>query len=206
MFWWRASTFHEVAKLVGLEKKIAEITYRGLNGELDWHEGLKVRINLLRGTPKEIFIEGLKRLQVNPYTPSVLRKLLRMGHIVGVITGGPTIIIQNLLKNIPLSFTYGNELIFDHGKLIDIDIRVIDKGEILSKVLDDFREFGVEGIVAVGDGANDISMFKIADLSIGVNPKPIVENYVDVKISSMEISQIPDIIHKYFNERAKHRL
>ena len=42
----------ELAKVIGKEDEILEITNKGINGEINWEEGLIERINRLKGISK----------------------------------------------------------------------------------------------------------------------------------------------------------
>ena len=43
----------ELAKLVGKEKEVSEITLKGIRGEIDWAEGLRQRVELVKGVTYE---------------------------------------------------------------------------------------------------------------------------------------------------------
>jgi phosphoserine phosphatase len=43
----------ELAKLVGMENEVRDITLRGIRGEMNWEEGLRQRIELVKGVSFE---------------------------------------------------------------------------------------------------------------------------------------------------------
>ncbi|MCD6323822.1 MAG: HAD hydrolase family protein, partial [Desulfurococcales archaeon] len=55
------------------------------------------------------------------------------------------------------------------------------KGEVARRIKEVINP---EVTVAVGDGWNDVPMFKEADLAVGFNPKEAVKPYVDVEVRS----------------------
>ncbi len=60
-------TIDFLAKPLGLEEKIAQITERTMQGELDFFESLTTRVTLLKGLPETTLNEICHNL---PYMPS----------------------------------------------------------------------------------------------------------------------------------------
>ena len=48
-----AETIEQLAKVVGLEEKVREVTTRAMQGELDFFESLTYRVGLLKGVEVE---------------------------------------------------------------------------------------------------------------------------------------------------------
>lgn len=94
------------------------------------------------------------------------------------------------MKSFGVDYVYANELIFDKAGRITGEVNpVVDfqgKGAILRKLKDELKP---ELSVAVGDGYNDISMFKEADVAIAINPHEGVEGDHNVE-SLYEVKEI----------------
>ncbi len=67
---------------------------------------------------------------------------------------------------------------------------------MLRQKLDALREWAIDSntplsaTIAVGDGANDLTMMKVAALSIGITAKPIVRSSADVHIDTRDLSAV----------------
>ena len=101
-------------------------------------------------------------------------------------------------------YVFANELIFDEeGRITGKVIARVDfqnKGEILAKLKE---KLNPSLTIAVGDGHNDIAMFKVADVSIAVNPHEGVEgDYVAKDLK--EVKEIIGEILKVSEGRAHH--
>ena len=54
----------ELAKIIGKEDEILEITNKGINGEINWEQGLIERINRLKGIPYNECIQMANNLPI----------------------------------------------------------------------------------------------------------------------------------------------
>jgi phosphoserine phosphatase len=50
----------------------------------------------------------------------------------------------------------------------------------------------IENTVAVGDGANDLSMMAVAGLGVGFNCKPIVREHADFILEGHDLSKLTE--------------
>ncbi|MCA1736259.1 MAG: HAD-IB family phosphatase [Actinobacteria bacterium] len=115
-----------------------------------------------------------------------VRTLKRMGMKVGILSGGFTWFTDRLASDLGLDHSYANELEIEDGRLTGrITGTMIDrarKAEILREIA--AREgIGLDQVVAIGDGANDLDMLAAAGLGIGFNAKPVVRNAADSSVS-----------------------
>ena len=47
-------------------------------------------------------------------------------------------------------------------------------------------------VIAIGDGANDIEMMKVAGLSVAFHAKPILKQYCDIQINYGSLASLID--------------
>ncbi len=175
-----------LAARAGCEEQVREVTERAMRGELDFAESLRQRVGVLAGLPATVLDEVAGQLELTPGARTTIRTLRRLGFHTGVVSGGFTQIIDQLVDELGLDFSAANELEIVDGKLTG---RVI--GEILdrpgkAKALRRFAEsFGVPAAqcVAVGDGANDIDMLSAAGLGVAFNAKPALRKVADTALS-----------------------
>ena len=154
-----------LAEKVNKENKIWEITKKGLEGKIDWVEGLKQRVELLRGMNYDTCIQVANSLPIMIGAREACRTLKDAGWKLMAVSGGFTIITDRLKKELCLDFVYSNELVFKDGKLDDVIVNV-DSDKAKSAIIK-IREWDEkkENITTVVDGANDVKLFDISGRS-----------------------------------------
>ncbi|GAA4839026.1 phosphoserine phosphatase SerB [Saccharopolyspora rosea] len=175
-----------LAAKAGCEAQVREVTERAMRGELDFEQSLRERVAVLAGLPASVLDEVAAELELTPGARTTIRTLRRLGYHTGVVSGGFTQIIDQLVDELGLDFSAANELEIVDGKLTG---RVV--GEIVdragkAKAMRRFAEdFGVPigQCVAVGDGANDIDMLSAAGLGVAFNAKPALREVADTALS-----------------------
>jgi phosphoserine phosphatase len=137
--------------------------------------------------------EVKKDITLTPGARTLIRTLHRLGHKVGVVSGGFIDVIEPLLKELNIDFYRANKLEIVDNKLTGkITGQLIDKGA----KADALREFAkVEGVslaqtIAIGDGANDLGMLEIAGLGIAFNAKPAVRAIATSSINSPYLDSV----------------
>ncbi len=188
----------EVAKLVGKEKEIEFLTKKGLRGEIKWEEGLQKRVEALRGISYAASVETIRRMRLMPGVTEAIQKLKTMGFKTITISGGPTLLVERLRSELGLDYTFANDLIFTNNKISGINMRVdSNKASVLRPVLDRLGE-DKKNIVSIVDGANDLTLFEIADLGIAFNAQEIVEERADVIIRKKDMMAIIPAVEEHF--------
>lgn len=174
----------EIARLAGVGDKVAEVTERAMQGELDFSESLKARVGLLAGADAAILQQVLDTLPLMPGLTSLVRKLQAMDWHVAIASGGFTFYANHLKDSLRLIAVYANQLEIKDGKLTGkVKGPVVDakyKAQALVK-LAEFLNIPLEQTVAIGDGANDLKMLKKAGLGIAFHAKPKV--YARAKVA-----------------------
>jgi phosphoserine phosphatase len=173
--------------------EVSAITERAMRGELDFAGSLNARVALLTGASTFILEEVKKDITLTPGARTLIRTLHRLGHKVGVVSGGFIDVIEPLLKELNIDFYRANKLEIVDNKLTGkITGQLIDKGA----KADALREFAkVEGVslaqtIAIGDGANDLGMLEIAGLGIAFNAKPAVRAIATSSINSPYLDSV----------------
>ncbi|MFH0711418.1 MAG: HAD-IB family phosphatase [Candidatus Aenigmatarchaeota archaeon] len=156
-----------LAREVGLEKEVTEITNDGLAGKIDWETGLRKRIDLLRGTRYSI----VKRVFDNmPYTDGIKEVFAytrQNGILTAIVTGGFDIQAQRIKKEFGIDYLAANELVFRNGRLDGVTVHVNhNKHEHVDRFK---RDAGIIGkVLVVGDGKNDLTMIQ-REHGVGIN-------------------------------------
>lgn len=185
----------ELAGRYGVDKVVRRITMKGLMGEIDWKKGLMLRISLLSDKMrKDDAEEAALRLPLMDGAKETCSRLRRMGFSIAAISGGFQFLAERVKKELKLDLVISNKLLFnDYGRFKGVIIEVdSDKASVLMHYL------GQRVVdVAVVDGANDLTIFNIAEVKIAFNAAPIVESKADVSIKKKNLVEILKYIKPY---------
>ncbi|CDG22623.1 3-phosphoserine phosphatase [Xenorhabdus poinarii G6] len=174
----------EIARLAGVGDKVAKITERAMQGELDFSESLRERVAQLAGADESILQQVMETLPLMPGLTSLVRKLQSLDWHVAIASGGFTFFADNLRQQLRLFAAVANQLEVKDGKLTGkvkgpiVDAKYKATTLIrLAKALD----IPLSQTVAIGDGANDLKMIRKAGLGIAYHAKPKV--YAQAKVA-----------------------
>ncbi len=182
-----------IAEKYGVGAQVSEITEAAMRGELDFSGSLAARVALLTGAETSILEEVKREITLTPGARTLIRTLHRLGHKVGVVSGGFINVIEPLLKELNIDFYRANNLeIIGHKLSGKITGKVIDR-EAKAEALKEFANS--EGVslaqtIAIGDGANDLGMLEIAGLGIAFNAKPAVRAAAASSINSPYLDSV----------------
>tara|TARA_B100001146_G_scaffold3457_1_gene3123 strand:+ start:1257 stop:1907 length:651 start_codon:yes stop_codon:yes gene_type:complete len=188
-----------LAEKVNKEKEIWEITKKGLEGKIDWVDGLKSRVQLLNGIDYDTCIKIANSLPIMTGAKEACRVLKDAGWKLMAVSGGFTIITDRLKKELGLDFVYSNELVFKDDKLDDVIVSV-DADKAKSAIIK-IREWDEkkENIIAVVDGANDIKLFDITGFGIAFRAQDLVKDLATVTLDEKDLSKIVGLINSHYN-------
>ncbi|MGI0097422.1 MAG: phosphoserine phosphatase SerB [Nitrosopumilaceae archaeon] len=188
-----------LAEKINKEKEIWEITKKGIQGEINWEEGLKTRINLLKGLDLAICQEVANSLPIMTGARETCRALKAAGWRLMAVSGGFTIMTDRLKKELDLDYIYSNELLFKNGKLDGVKINVdSDKAKSARIKIEEWGEKKEDIVVAV-DGANDIKLFDICGLGIAYRAQDLVKDLATVTLEEKNLTKIIDIINQHYH-------
>lgn len=194
----------EIAKRVGLGDKIAHITERAMQGELDFEQSLRERVAILKGTDISVLKEILVTMPYMSGAHTLMATLSHWGWKIGLASGGFTWFSDKVCEQLKLDFARSNQLEFLNGKLTgNLVGEIIDakkKADILVD-LADFYHCELSNTVAVGDGANDLAMMEKAGLGIAYHAKPKVEQRADVAIRHSNLLGVLSVLSASFKTK-----
>ena len=182
-----------LAQKAGVGDQVEKITERAMNGELDFTASLKERVALLQGLSVEAIAQVATEIELTAGARTLIRTLHKVGHKVGVVSGGFLNVIEPLLKDLQIDFYRANELEIVNGVLTGRTVgQVIDREAKATALLDFARKEGVDlsQSIAIGDGANDLGMIEIAGLGIAFNAKTKVSEVADSSITSPYLDSV----------------
>lgn len=172
-------TLDELAAYAGIKDKIAEITQRAMEGELNFHDALRERVGLLKGLKTTALRATLDETQLNPGAETFVQTMRKSGAACVLVSGGFTFFTQDIADRCGFSFNHGNRLEIKHdaltGNVIDPILDKYSKVDFLEHYIKDLN-LTTEDCLTIGDGANDLPMLKMAELGIGYHPKQTVKD------------------------------
>ncbi|MCS4504553.1 Phosphoserine phosphatase SerB2 [wastewater metagenome] len=183
----------ELAKEAGVGEQVVAVTEAAMRGEIDFRESLARRVALLEGLPETTLEAVAQRLTLTEGAERLLKTLHTLGYRTAVISGGFTYFGRYLQQRLDLDYVHANELEIADGRLTGRVIgEVVDGGRKAALLEEIAVQEGItlDQVIAVGDGANDLPMLKLAGLGIAFHAKPLVQQRARQAISTVGLDGI----------------
>lgn len=163
-----------IAREAGLEEEIRLLTDLTVSGAIPFAVSFRLRVALLRDVPLDRIHAAVRDVPLNRRLLDIIE---RYPDRCAIVTGNLDLWIQPLIDRMPCRVLSSTGSITPQGAC-QVD-HIMDKGQAVDVLR---PQFGA--IVAVGDGANDVSMFRAADFGIaygGVHrPAPMLVEVADM--------------------------
>jgi phosphoserine phosphatase len=183
----------ELADFLGLREKIAGITARAMNGEIDFAGALEERVGLLKGLPVGRLDEAATRIRYMPGGATLVATLQRHGAYCALVSGGFTHFTAMVRKALGFDLDAANVLEHDGASLAGtVAHPILGKEAKLTTLrrLAGERGLGDADAISVGDGANDLPMLKAAGLGVAFHAKPAVAAQVPARIDHGDLTAL----------------
>lgn len=167
-----------LAEASGVGQEVRAITESAMRGELDFEASLRNRVALLKGQPETIIFEVAKQVTLTPGARTLIRTLNKLGHGVGLVSGGFSQVVDPIAKQLGIEHVRSNTLEIVDGVITgNLVGPIIDRaGKALAlKEFANLENVSPANTIAIGDGANDLDMISAAGLGIAFNAKPTVQ-------------------------------
>ena len=168
----------ELAKMAGVADQVVAITASAMRGEIEFQESFRRRVALLAGLAEVRAHEVLERIPLMAGAERLFRELKARGMKTAVLSGGFTFFGVELQQRLGVDWVHANELDVDAAGLVTGAVRgaIVDgarKAALLQEIAG--REgIDLDEVVAVGDGANDLPMLRLAGMGVAFHAKPVV--------------------------------
>lgn len=190
-------TIDFLAKAHGVEEKVSTITEAAMRGELDFFESLSTRVGLLKGLDAKKAEKICLTLPLMNGAKEAIKGLKESGYTVIVFSGGFRIATTPAKASLGFDADFSNVLHVREGLLSGLvggDMMFgFSKGDMLKR-LQQLLHVSYENTIAVGDGANDISMFECAATKVAFCAKPILKNAANVIIDTKDMRKLLEFI------------
>ncbi|MDC0505202.1 phosphoserine phosphatase SerB [Amylibacter sp.] len=168
----------ELADEAGVGKRVAEITKRAMNGELDFEDALIERVKLLKGLSSDIIVNVLKgRITLMPGAESLIKTMKRNGSYCALVSGGFTDFTEAISKILGFDENRANTLLHKNKMLTgEVQFPILGRQAKVEALTDITKKLGCshDDVIAVGDGANDLGMLTKASMGVALHAKPVV--------------------------------
>jgi phosphoserine phosphatase len=176
----------ELADYAGLKDKVARITERAMQGELDFPGALRERVRLLAGLDERALSRCLdERVEVTAGAETLVQTMRAGGSSCLLVSGGFLSFAEPIASAVGFDRVKANRLVFTGGKLSgEVGDPIVDAMAKREALIEAREQIGVnrEDVLAVGDGANDKLMIEEAGLGIAFRAKPALAEVADAEL------------------------
>ncbi len=186
-------TIDFLADEVGIKDEVSAITKKAMMGELDFFESLIKRVSLLKGLSIKKVDEICHNLPLMNGAKETIVELKKSGYKVIVFSGGFRTATDHAKNVLQFDASFSNILHSKDGILTGLvggDMMFgFSKGDMLVR-LQSLLSISKNDTLVVGDGANDLSMFKYAKTKVAFCAKEALKKEANVKIEEKDLRKI----------------
>jgi len=183
----------ELADFLGLRERIAGITARAMNGEIDFAGALTERVGLLKGLAVGKLDEAAKRIRFMPGGATLIATMKAHGADCALVSGGFTHFTAMVRTKLGFDSDSANVLMHDGSTLSGaVKPPILGKEAKLATLqkLAQQRGLALADTLTVGDGANDLPMLREAGLGVAFHAKPAVAAEVSARIDHGDLTAL----------------
>ena len=180
-------TIDEVARQVGLSNEVSCITEEAMQGQLDFSESFKKRLSILKGVGTESFNEVYKnKMELNPGASKLVKFLKSINIKTALVSGGVNFFAEKVTDVLGIDTYRANDVEIKNealtGKVLGAVVDAKAKANYIEELCN-YYGLSPEQVIAIGDGANDLEMMKLAGLSVAYHGKPILKKSCNIQIN-----------------------
>lgn len=184
----------ELADMAGVGPRVAEITARAMNGELDFHEALIERVALLAGLDERVIQQVLdQRITIAPGGRTLIATMRAQGAYCALVSGGFTAFTAPIAAALGFNEHRANALLADDGVLTGrVGLPILGREAKIEALEDITASHGLTpaDAIVVGDGANDLGMIQLAGTGVALHAKPVVAAQAGVRIDHADLTAL----------------
>jgi phosphoserine phosphatase len=181
----QGETLDDLAGFAGIGEKIAAITRRAMNGELDFKTALRERVAMLKGLDLDALEKTWQQVRITPGGGELVATMRARGALTALISGGFSFFTGKVAAQLGFDQHRSNTLLDDGAALTGkVGEPILDRDSKLQALNELAAQRGVKlhATLAVGDGANDLDMLRAAGLGVAFHAKPVVAREVRAKV------------------------
>ena len=184
----------ELADEVGLKARVAAITARSMNGEIAFEPALRERVALLKGLDEGVVADIIaRRITLASGARQLVGTMRAHGVWTALVSGGFTAFTGPIAEKLGFDENRANVLVAKDGKLAGEVREPILGREAKAAALADItarRGLTPRDVIAVGDGANDLDMIRLAGTGVALHAKPAVAAQARIRIDHGDLTAL----------------
>ena len=184
----------ELADEVGLKERVAAITARSMNGEIAFEPALRERVALLKGLDESVVADIIaRRITLAAGARQLVGTMRAHGAWTAMVSGGFTAFTGPIAEKLGFDENRANVLLARDGKLSGAVREPILGREAKAAALADItagRGLTPRDVIAVGDGANDLDMIRLAGTGVALHAKPAVAAQAPIRIEHGDLTAL----------------
>ena len=189
----KGETLEYIAREYGIEALMKKITTEAMEGKIDFFESLIKRVALLKGAKESKIKEICENLPHSQGAKETIAELHKMGYRVLCFSGGYDTATIPAQKVLGYDAQFSNILHFKDGILtgqLGGEMMFSDSKGRMLKRLQELFNITSEDTIAIGDGANDLSMFQYAQKRVAYCAKPALKEKANIVIDTPDLTEI----------------
>ncbi len=184
----------ELADEAGVGARVAEITRRAMNGELDFEAALRERVGLLKGLPVAVIDRVIRdRITLMPGGRALVATMKANGAYAALVSGGFTAFTTRIAELLGFDENRANTLNIN-GDFLDGTVAepILGRQAKVDALQDIAKRLSIleAEVMAVGDGANDLGMLGRAGAGVALHAKPVVAAECDLRINHGDLTAL----------------
>ncbi|MBW2730753.1 MAG: phosphoserine phosphatase SerB [Deltaproteobacteria bacterium] len=189
----QAEVIDILADAAGAGEEVRKITEAAMAGELDFSESFRRRVALLEGLEESRLQQIAESLPLTDGAERLVTMLKQLGYKTAILSGGFTFFGRYLQRKLGIDFVHANQLEIREGRLTGKHVGAIVDGQKKAELLQFIAQqegIELEQTIAIGDGANDLPMLKLAGLGIAFHAKPVVQQNAEHALSTLGLDGV----------------
>lgn len=184
----------ELADMIGLKEHVAAITARAMNGEIAFEPALRERVALLAGLESAIIDDVIEsRITLASGGRELVATMNANGAATLLVSGGFDIFTTRVAALLGFGEQQANRLIVEEGRLTGkIAEPILGRAAKAKALRAAAARLGIEHsqVIAVGDGANDLDMIRMAGTGVALHAKPAVAAEARIRIDNADLTAL----------------
>ncbi len=184
----------ELADVIGIKAHVAAITARAMNGEIAFEPALRERVALLRDLDAAVIDKVIaERITLSSGARELVATMNANGAATALVSGGFESFTNRVAEKLGFHEHRANTLLVANGKLTgQVAEPILGKEAKADALRDLVNRKGVTAndVIAVGDGANDLDMIRIAGMGVALHAKPAVAAEAGIRIDHGDLTAL----------------
>ncbi|MCA0055092.1 MULTISPECIES: phosphoserine phosphatase SerB [unclassified Mesorhizobium] len=184
----------ELADEIGVKEHVAAITARSMNGEVAFEPALRERVALLKGLDAAVVdLIVANRLTLASGGRALVQTMRANGAWTALVSGGFEVFTSRIAAMLGFHENRANRLLEQDGLFAGlVGEPILGRAAKAEALIEITARLGLTpaDAIAVGDGANDLDMIRLAGTGVALHAKPMVAAQAKVRIDHGDLTAL----------------